>query len=329
MSGDGFSLGVHEQLLLEAARRVGRPEPYETGIAYARLELDRVMAILDYPPMPMRSVTGRTIPGPAGKIPVRIYTPHTAPPQSHLSTRGTPKPVLVFFHGGGFVIGSIASHDGLCRAFATYADAIVVSVGYRLAPEARFPAAVDDAISATRWVIAEAASFGGDPHAVAVAGDSAGGNLSAVVAQQTRGDAVRPVVQLLVYPATDMTRAMGSHSLFREGFMLTKKSLDFSVGQYLTSEKDQIDPRASPLLAKDLRGLPPAIVLTAGFDPLRDEGRAYAERMREAGIAVDYNCLEGSLHGFFSFGGVMAHARAAVEAAARGLRAAFQAASAR
>ena len=311
-SPDGLALGMHEQILLRAIKIVGHSEAPDVGVTRARIELDRSAPIVDFDPMPLASVKGRTIPGPGGSIPIRIYQPE--------GEHG-PKPVLVFFHGGGFVVGSIESHHGVCGALASKANAIVVSVGYRLAPEHRFPAAVDDAVAATRWVIREAASFGGDPRAVSVGGDSAGGNLSAVVAQVTRADAVRPVFQLLVYPATDLTRAMPSHRMFSDGFMLTKRSLDFYLDQYLNDESEKTDPRGSPLFAKDFSGLPPAMVLTAGFDPLRDEGRAYADALRSAGVQVEYRCLEGSVHGFFSFGGAMDHARRAVDAAAAAIRA--------
>jgi acetyl esterase len=275
--------------------------------------MERSLPIVDFRGIPAR-IVDRTIPGPRGDLRIRIFHPRS---------QRTPRPVLVHFHGGGFVVGSIASYDGICRALARKADAIVVSVDYALAPEHRFPAGVEDAIAATRWVIAQAASFGGDPRAVAVGGDSAGGNLAAVVAQQTRTDAERPVFQLLVYPATDLTRSLPSHRLFREGYMLTERSIDFYLANYVSDEREKLDSRASPLFASDFRGLPPALVLTAGFDPLRDEGGAYAEKMKGAGVEVEHRCIDGSIHGFFSFGGVFVHARQAVDDAAFALRRAF------
>jgi acetyl esterase len=305
-SPDGYVLDVEAQLLLRAAEATGRPEPSELGVAGARAEMEQSVPIVDYRSVAARSAD-QSIPGPRGPLPVRIYHPRS---------RCAPRPVLVYFHGGGFVVGSIASHDGVCRTLAREADAIVVSVEYALAPEARFPAGVDDAVAATRWVIAEAESFGGDPRSVAVGGDSAGGNLAAVVAQVTRADARRPVFQLLVYPATDLTRSLPSHRLFREGYMLTEKSIDWYLANYLNNDREKTDPRASPLFAPDLRGLPRALVLTAGFDPLRDEGRAYADKMRAAGVEVDDWCVGGAIHGFFSFGGVFVHAKRAIEDAA-------------
>jgi acetyl esterase len=247
-------------------------------------------------------------------VPIRIYHPRS---------RRKPRPVLVYFHGGGFVVGSIASYDGVCRALARGADAIVVSVGYRLAPEDRFPAGLDDAIAATRWVIAEGASFGANTRAVAVGGDSAGGNLAAVVAHETRDDTVRPIFQLLVYPAVDLTCSMPSHQLFREGYMLTARGIAWYLANYVNDENEKTNPRASPLFAPDFRGLPPALVLTAGFDPLRDEGRAYAEKLRAAGVETVHRCSEGSIHGFFSFGGVFAGSRRVVHDSARALKSAF------
>lgn len=310
-SPEGYVLGAMEQLLIDAAARLGRKEAHVVGVARARLELDRGPQIVDFDPSPLRSVRGLAIDGPRGSIPIRVYDPEGA----------GPKPVHVYFHGGGFVVGSILSHDGVCGALASMSSAIVVSVGYRLAPEEPFPAAIDDAVAATRWAIREASSFGGDPRAVSIGGDSAGGNLAAVVAHATRGDDVRPVFQLLVYPATDFTRALPSHRHFREGFLLTEAGLDWYTLQYIGDDAAlKLDPRCSPLFAKDFSGLPPAMVLTAGFDPLRDEGLAYAEKLRAAGVRVDYTCLEESVHGFFSFGGVMPHARRAVEAAAAAIR---------
>jgi acetyl esterase len=315
VSADGFVLDIEAQLLLRFLKLARQPEIPDLGVAGGRAEMDHSVPIVDFRGIAAR-VEDRSIPGPRGAIPVRVYHPRS---------RRAPRPVLVFFHGGGFVVGSIASHDGVCRALAQKADAIIVSVEYGLAPEHRFPAGVDDAVAATRWVIANAASLDGDPSAVAVGGDSAGGNLAAVVAQETRDDAVRPVFQLLVYPATDLTRSLPSHRQFREGFLLTKKSMDFYLENYVT-EDEKKGPRASPLFAPAaaFRGLPPALVLTAGFDPLRDEGRAYADKLREAGVATQYECVAGSIHGFFSFGGVFAHARRAVEDSARALRRAWE-----
>ena len=315
ISPDGALLDVEAQVLIRLADLAKRPEIGAIGVRRGREEMERSVPIVDFRGIHART-DDRIIPGPRGPLPIRIYHPRS---------RRAPRPVLVYFHGGGFVVGSIASHDGVCRALAREADAIVVSVEYGLAPEERFPAGVDDGLAATRWVIANADSFDGDRRAVAVGGDSAGGNFAAVIAQETRDDAIRPIFQLLVYPATDLTRSMRSHRLFGEGYMLTKRSMDFYLENYVT-EAEKRDPRASPLFAPEsaFRGLPPALVLTAGFDPLRDEGVAYAEKMRGAGVVAEHRQVEGTIHGFFNFGGVFAHARRAVVESARRLRRAFE-----
>jgi acetyl esterase len=221
----------------------------------------------------------RRIDGRRGSIPIRIYRPG-----------GSGLPVLVYYHGGGWVIGSIASHDGLCGQLASDARCVVVSVDYRMGPEHPFPAAVDDALDGFRWVRDHAQEIGGDPARAAVGGDSAGGNLSAVVSQQCAAlGEPGPCLQLLIYPATDLSRESASYA---------------SYGA---------DPRASPLLNEDLAGQPPTHLITAGFDPLRDEGRAYAEALQTAGVAVTYRNYEGVIHGFANMIGLMPAARAAYD----------------
>jgi acetyl esterase len=231
----------------------------------------------------------RSVPGPAGDIPVRIYRP----------TADTPLPVVVYFHGGGFVIGDIATHDTTCQRLAAGVPALVVSVDYRLAPEHRFPAAVEDCAAATAWASAHAPEFGGDPSRLAVAGDSAGGNLAAVIARRAR-DAGGPNIafQLLVYPGTDMTCSLPSHTENGTGYLLDSDTMTWFLDNYL-ADADPRHPDASPLFADDLSGLPPAFVLTAEFDPLRDEGEAYAERLRAAGVAVTTSRYDGMIHGFY------------------------------
>jgi acetyl esterase len=227
---------------------------------------------------------------------------------------------LVWFHGGGFVLGSIESHDGLCRALAAQAGVVVVSIDYRLAPEHRFPAGVEDAIAATRWVLDLSEELGIDPHALAVGGDSAGGNLAAVVAQSLRGGSPPLAFQLLVYPATDATCREPSHRLFQDGFVLTERDIAWFLEQYLPDPRLASDPRVSPLFAEDLTGLPPALVVTAGFDPLRDEGRRYAERMRQSGVTVEHIGSEGSLHGFLNTAGAVREASRVLKLVAERLR---------
>ena len=231
------------------------------------------------------------------------------------------RPVLVYFHGGGWTIGDLDTHDVLCRQLCAAAGVTVVAVDYRLGPEHRFPAAVDDAVAATRWVQREAAALGLDASRLAVGGDSAGGNLAAVVALTLRdaGDPP-PAFQLLIYPATDQRAVAPSHATNGQGYLLTKESVDYYRGNYFSSAAQWGDWRASPLLATDLSGLPPALVLTAGYDPLRDEGRQYADALSGAGSRVQYICFERNLHGFITMGKVIDEARTAVALCASALK---------
>ena len=233
-----------------------------------------------------------------------------------------PLPLLVYFHGGGWVLGSLDTHDSTCRHLCRSGGVRVLSVDYRLAPEHRFPTAVDDALAAFRLARAHAAELGVDPGRIAVGGDSAGGNLAAVVCQQTR-DAGEPMpaFQLLVVPAVDMSARRRSFELFAEGYFLTAAQMDYYENTYLRSDADRTDVRASPLLAEDLSGLPPAHVAVAGFDPLRDEGEAYAHRLVEAGVPVTLRRHDSVVHPFVNAVGASPVARAAVDEAVRALRA--------
>ena len=257
-----------------------------------------VRALLSTFPRPegeaVGSVVDRTVPGPAGDIAVRIYTPASP------SGAGT-HAALVWYHGGGWVIGNLDGADYGCRMFANAADAVVVSVDYRLAPEARFPAAADDCYAATKWVAENAASIGVDPRRIAVGGDSAGGNLAAVVAQMAKA-AGGPAIafQLLVYPVTNHDYGTTSYKENAEGYLLSKESMVWFWDLYLRTPADGKDPKASPLQAKDLSGLPPALVYTAEFDPLRDEGEAYAAALRAAGVKVEQIRYDGQIHGFYA-----------------------------
>ena len=255
----------------------------------------------------------RTVPGRGGAIPVRIYRPES----------DGPLPVIVFFHGGGWVIGDLASHDTTCQRLAAGVPAVVVSVDYRLAPEHRFPAAVEDCDTVTGWVSANAAALGGDPARLAVAGDSAGGNLAAVVALHAR-DAGGPAVafQLLVYPATDLTRSLPSHAENGAGYLLDADTMAWFIDHYL-ADADPRNPDASPLFAEDLSGLPPALVVTAEFDPLRDEGEGYAERLRQAGGTATTSRYDGMFHGFYGLDSVFDAAQRATAETVTALRAAL------
>jgi acetyl esterase/lipase len=242
-------------------------------------------------------VSDVSIPGPAGQIPARHYHPATS----------APAPLVVFYHGGGWTIGDLDTHDPLCRLTCRDADVHVLSIDYRLAPEHPAPAAVEDAYAAFRWACEHAGDLGAIPGKVAVGGDSAGGNLAAVVSQLARDDRAegprkaQPVLQWLIYPRTDFTARTRSLSLFADGFLLTKTDIDWFTEQYLgSSGVDAADPRVSPLLAESLSGLPPALIATAGFDPLRDEGDRYAAALRDAGTPVDLRSVGSLTHGFAS-----------------------------
>ncbi|RYZ00448.1 MAG: alpha/beta hydrolase [Comamonadaceae bacterium] len=236
-------------------------------------------------------------------------------------------PVLVYYHGGGWVIGDLDTHDVLCRALCNAAGCAVVAVDYRLAPEHRFPAAFDDALAATRWVRQEAASLGLDAARLAIGGDSAGGNLAAGVAIAARDAGDLPIAfQLLIYPATDQRRGHTSHSTNGQGYLLETDTMNYFHDHYIPDKAHDLDWRASPLLHEDLSKLPPALVLTAGFDPLRDEGLAYANALNAAGNAASYVCFERQIHGFITMGRVLDEANTAVGLCAAELRRALSSA---
>ena len=278
---------------------------------------DALTPKLDIAPEDVFRWEERLIPGPGGDLPIRIYTPHEP-------GQGEQLPILVYFHGGGFVVGSLDSYEAVCRALANRAGCIVVSVGYRLAPEHPFPAAVEDCHAALDWVAANAAELDGDPARLAVGGDSAGGNLAAVTAVQAR-DLGGPdlALQVLIYPATASAPDSESHHRFAEKLFLTRRTILWFYQQYLSAPEDATDPRYAPLLTPDLKGLPPALLIVAGYDPLRDEGLAYGGRLREAGVPVELSNYENMVHGFLNLGDVVDRAREAIDQVARALREAF------
>ena len=262
----------------------------------------------------LKSVEDRVANAGGVKLPVRIYTP---------DGKG-PLPILVFFHGGGWVSGDLDTHDAPCRALANGAGCIVVAVDYRLAPEHKFPTAAEDCYAATKWVVLNAASFGGDPKRIAVGGDSAGGNLAAAVAQMAT-DRGAPTLkyQLLLYPVTNYSYDTSSYRTNAEGYLLTRGSMEWFWNHYLSNPNDGENPYASPLRGQRLSNLPPALVITAEYDPLCDEGAAYAKKMKDAGVAVDYSDYKGMIHGFFSLGHVFDQGKKAVAEACTKLKAAF------
>jgi len=285
--------------------------------AEARAHVERMVASLATDPEPVARVENRSVPGPEGPVPVRIYWPEDPPP--------APLPALVYFHGGGWVICGLDTHDPTCRAIANGAGCMVVSVDYRLAPEHKFPAGAEDAYAATLWVAANASDIGVDATRIAVGGDSAGGNLTAAVALMARDRAAPEIVfQLMVYPVTDITSLdTASYRDNGVGYFLTTASMDWYRRQYLTDLSDASHPYASPLQAADLTGLPPALVITAEHDPLCDEGEAYAARLREAGVPATATRYDGVFHGFFALGTLLDAAKQASEEAYAALRDAF------
>lgn len=270
------------------------PPLAEGTAAQARKNLRTLM--VDYRNPATLTAVGAVADVSVAGVPARVYRPAS----------DGPHPTVVFFHGGGFVIGDLDTHEGACRLLCRDTDAVVLSVGYRLAPEHRFPAAVEDSYAATRWALEHVADLGGDPARVAVAGDSAGGNLAAVVAQLAHEDGLRLAAQLLVYPAVDLLGDYGSRTENAEGYFLTLADMHWFGEQYTglkesdpaAAELDR-DPRLSPIRAASLAGLPPAVIATAEYDPLRDEGDAYADRLAEAGVPVAHRRFPGLIHGFY------------------------------
>ncbi len=263
---------------------------------------------------PVAHVENRTIPGPVGKIPVRIYTPEG----------DGPFPVLVFFHGGGFVICNLDTHDSRCRSLANGAGCVVVSVDYRLAPEHKFPAAPQDAYAATKWVAEHAAEINGDASRLAISGESAGGNLTAVVTQMARDQGgPRLVFQLMIYPVTNFLAETASLKENSEGHGLSRDDIAWFNNHYLNSNDDKLNPLASPMLTRDLSGLPPALIITAEYDPLRDEGEEYGRLLKQAGVPVTVSRYDGMIHGFFGMAYIFDKAKEAFAEASQALRAAF------
>ena len=296
-----MSEGEYEDLTVEKARSVVERSAFT--VSGKKIDLAVVTDIV----LPL----GGTDPDRAD-LPARLYSPVES---------DEPLPVLVYFHGGGWVLGSVDSHDATCRYIAKMGGLKVISVDYRLAPEFTFPTAVDDAIASFRYVRDNAGGLGVDPTRIAVGGDSAGANLAAVVCQQTRDAGEKtPGFQLLFVPATNMSARTRSYEMFGDGFFLTRANMDWYEETYIRSDDDRLDPRASPLLAKDFSGLPPAHVATGGFDPLRDEGEAYARKMADAGVKVSLRRHDSLVHPFVNAVGATPLARAALSEAVGAMR---------
>jgi acetyl esterase len=308
-----MSLDPQARAVLDQMAAIGGPPINELSVSDARKQAAD-MAVMQGAPEVVAKIEDRKLPSPAGDIRARLYT---------AAGKG-PLPVFVYFHGGGWVIGNIETSDVLCRELCNAAECIVTSVDYRLAPEHPFPAAVEDAYHAALWAAANAASFGGDPSRIAIGGDSAGGNLAAVVAQIAR-DRGQPALkfQLLIYPATDAACDTPSYSENADGYLLTKDAMQWFWNHYMGSDADRSNPRLSPLRASNLVGLPAALVITAELDPLRDEGERYAKRLQAAGVPAQLTRYDGMMHGFFAMAARIDQGRKAVQQAAAALRTAF------
>ncbi|MGZ5387095.1 MAG: alpha/beta hydrolase [Solirubrobacterales bacterium] len=314
---DGQQLDPSVQLILRLERFSRHPSFETLPLREARAEVEREARVFRGAPIELPGIRELEVAGAEGALPARLYVPAAA---------GGRSPLVVYLHGGGWVVGSLDSHDSFCRFLARESGMRVLSVAYRLAPEHPFPAPLDDAVSAFRDAVARAEELGADPAAVAMAGDSAGGNLTAAASlRAVREGGPSPAFQLLIYPVTDLSAKARSYALFREGFYLTESQMDWYRGHYLARAEDAADPGASPLLEADLSGAPPAHLVTAGFDVLRDEGEAYVARLRDAGAAVTHTREPGMIHAFINAVGISPASRAGVRRMAQPLRAALAA----
>jgi len=280
------------QIVGEFVRSIRVPG-YFPPLPELRQQLRTMVTLMDEPAPVLPRIEDVSVPGPAGSIGARVYDP--------AEVSAPPRPVVAYFHGGGWVQGDLETHHGLCARLAQRSGALVVAIDYRLAPEHKFPAAVEDCLAAYRWLRSHAGELGGDPARVGLAGDSAGGNLAAVVSQlAARAGVPVPTCQALIYPAVDFALDTPSHRELEDGHVIPRDRIVWYTEQYLRDEADRADVRAAPLRATELAGQPPTLVITAGFDPLRDEGQAYAERLRAAGVDVVHREYSGQIHAFVS-----------------------------
>jgi acetyl esterase len=303
---DGNLLDAKVQLICRIVDMVRTVPVEELTPEMSREQLAGFSKLLGGGPTAMEDVQDMVLPGPDGEIPARLYRPK--------NTASGPLPILVFYHGGGWIQGDIETHDEPCRIIADTSGGLVLSVDYRLAPEHKFPAGVDDCLAAFRWVRNHGAEIGADTSRIAVGGDSAGGNLSVVACQQmAKLGEVGPCFQLLFYPATDSRRNSKSYQMFGDGFFLTRERIDWYLELYLDDyERDKLDIRFSPVFTEDVSDQPPALIMTAGFDPLRDEGKAYHEALLAAGVTSEYVQYDGMIHAFINMAAVLPQAGAAL-----------------
>src|SRR5215468_1075436 len=309
---DGRILDTRTQWLLQLLARSGHAPVESMSVAEARAEIDAFMPVLAGGAAPVGEILDRTVDTTAGRLRVRLYRP--------AGSVARLLPTNLYFHGGGWTIGSLEAYDLPCRFFCARTGCALIAVDYRLAPEHKFPAAIDDAVGAYRWLAAEAVALGIDPARIVLAGDSAGGNIAAVAARLLRDEARPPCLQWLIYPATDLAMDSPSHKTCGEGFLLTHAGMIWFRSHYLNDLSQVDDPRASPLRAADLAGLPPALIYTAGFDPLRDEGHAYADRLVAAGVKTIHHEFDSVIHGFVGMRGALHAAARAMDDMAAGLR---------
>lgn len=297
-----MSLDAQTRSLLDQVNGKGNAKLFELSVADARAGLKEMTLAMDAPESTISKCEERLIVGPNGEIPVRIYWPLNQSSEKAL-------PLLILYHGGGFALGDMETHENMARYFCEHASVIVVNVGYRLSPEHQFPKGVEDCYAVLCWVAESAQSLKGDPGHISVTGDSAGGNLSAVMCQLAR-DRCGPEIasQVLMYPSVTMALDADyeSRRQFESGYFLGLEDMSWMSGMYFDNQELQSkDISASPILAKNLSDLPPALIITAGHDPLRDEGKHYAERLESAGVQVEYRCFESTIHGFMSFAGLL------------------------
>ena len=309
-----MTLDPGAQRVLEMVANSGLPKYEDVDPATARTLYSKGRAVMQPDPQEVAETRDLSAPGPAGPIPLRLYRPIGSSPEDVL-------PVLIYYHGGGFVIGDIETHDGVCRHLANASKCAVISVHYRLAPEHKFPAAVEDAFATAQWVADQERSLNLDTSRIAVGGDSAGGNLSTVVCLLAR-DAGQPKIafQMLLYPGTDLSMSLPSQQRLAEGYLLTKYNQRWFLDHYTRSEEDKADWRASPLRAPSLKGLPPAYIMTAGYDPVSDDGIVYGERLQKEGVQVAMRHFENQIHGFLTMGRIIPDSAVALDEAGAALR---------
>lgn len=317
-----MSLHPQAQAVLDAFARMQLAPPHTLPVAKARALFHRSRAPFLAQPEDVASCVDLALPSAAGDIPVRVYRPKGSSIQE-------PLPALVYFHGGGWVFGNLDSHDPLCRALCNRAGCAVVAVDFRLAPENKFPAAVEDALAAIRHVASRGSELGIDGARVAAGGDSAGGNLATVAAIEFREQGgPRLALQVLLYPVIDFTLDAPSYDRLGQGYLLTYERMQFFRSAYLRDARDIEDWRASPIKAKNLSNLPAALIITASHDPLVDEGKAYADRLAASGVAVSYRCYDGMIHGFLTMAGAIDAGQAGIDEIGGALKRAFEAARA-